>query len=108
MSEDGLVNMTLYLNQGKIIQRFEHSMEEVIYDPQNAIDVAMTLTDLAFEAQEGLKPASDTLKAELIERHRMTLTQRVANMLGTMRGDIKVTNGKLAQEVVEACLREVF
>jgi hypothetical protein len=108
MSENGLVNMTLYLNQGKIIQRFEHSMEEVIYDPQNAIDVAMMLSDLAFEAQEGMKPASDTLKAELIERHRMTCTQRAANILNTDRGNIKVSNGQLGQDLVEMVLREVF
>ncbi len=108
MSEDGKVDMTLYINQGKVIQRFEHSMEEVVYEPTNARAVAMTLCDLAFEADTGMKAAGDTIKADLIERHRMTCTQRGANMLGTMRSDVKVTNGRLAQDLVEMVLKEIF
>ena len=75
---------------------------------KDAAKFAQLVTDLAFEEDTGLKPASETLKAELIERHRTTLTQRVAVMLGTIREDKRLSNGKVAQDIVEACLREIF
>lgn len=104
---DGNVEMVIDRRDGKVIQRFKHPMAEVIYEPQNAIDVAMAMTDAAFEARDGVKPVGDTLKAELVERHRMTLTNRIALMLGTMRRSTK-TDGQVAQAVVEAALKEIF
>jgi hypothetical protein len=44
----------------------------------------------------------------LAERHRITLTQRVALMLGTLREDHKKTHGQVAKEIVDACLKEIF
>lgn len=102
------VEMTIGPRDGKVIQRFKTPMEEVIYDPDNAISIAEAMANAAFEAREGVKPASDALKAELVERHRMTLTHRITHMLATARHDKKKTDGRLAQDVVEACLREVF
>lgn len=93
---------------GKVIQRFAAPLLYVEYDPQNAIDVAMAMTDAAFEARDGVKPAGASLKAELVERHRMNLTRRVALMLGTLRGDKLKSDGQIARDVVEAMLREVF
>lgn len=93
---------------GKVIQRFAAPLLYVEYDAQNAIDVAMALTDAAFEARDGVKPASASLKSELVERHRMNLTRRVALMLGTLRGDKLKSDGQIARDVVEACLKEIF
>ena len=93
---------------GKVFVRFKRPMELVVFDPQNCIDVARCMTDNAFEARDGVKPVGDTLKAELVERHRMTLTARVALMLGGLREDKNVSNGKVAQDIVEACLKEIF
>lgn len=104
----GNVEMALGLEGGMVTVKFHEPTEWIKFEPQNAIDFACALTDRAFEARDGVKPAGETLKAELIERHRMTLTQRVARMLSTLRHDPVKTNGTVAQEVVDACLREVF
>jgi len=102
------VEMIIDKREGMVIQRFKHPVEEVVYEPQNAIDVARAITDAAFEARDGMKPVGDTLKAELVERHRFTLTNRLALMLGTLRRDNKKTDGQVAQAMVEACLKEIF
>jgi ABC-type cobalamin/Fe3+-siderophores transport system ATPase subunit len=104
----GAVEMHLGIDNGKVMQRFKEPTLLVLYDPQNALDVAGRIADLAFECRDGVKPVSDTLKAELVERHRMTLTARVAHMLHSLREDKTRTDGQVAQAVVEACLKEVF
>ena len=106
--EDGMVEMVLDIRDGKVVQRFKEPMLEVIYDPPNMVDIARTMTDMAFEADTSMKPVGDTLKAELIERHRMVLTQRVANILNTVRNNPKITNGQAAQDIVDKCLSEIF
>lgn len=105
---DGNVEMIIDKRDGKVIQRFNRPMEEVVYEPQNAIDVACAMTDAAFEARDGVKPAGETLKSELIERHRMLLTQRFTLVIGSMRCDNKKSNGKMAQELVDIALKEIF
>jgi len=104
----GDVQMVLGIHDGKVMQRFEHATEVVLYESQNALDVAEEIARLAFEVRDGMKPAGPALKTELIERHRMTLTARVALMLRTLRADKMRTDGEVAQAVVEACLKEVF
>lgn len=104
----GSVEMVIDQQDGKVVQRFKRPMEVVVYEPNNAIDVAMAMTDAAFAARDGVKPVGSTLKAELVERHRVTLTTRVALMLGSLRGDKLKSDGQVAQAVVEAMLREVF
>jgi hypothetical protein len=102
------VEMIVGQDKGYVVLKFKEPVDLVEFEPQNAIDVAMAMTDAAFECRDGVKPAGETLKAELIERHRMTLTNRFAKMIGTMRMDIKRTDGKMAQELVEAALKEIF
>lgn len=77
-------------------------------DPAQVVPIARTMTDLAFEADTKLKPVGDTLKSELINRHRLTLTHRFAVMLSSLREDKLKTNGQLAQVLVDAALNEVF
>lgn len=103
----GNVEMIIMHENGKVIQRFKHAVEYVEYEPQNCIDVAMAMTDAAFEARDGLKPVGETLKAELVERHRKTLTNRLTMMLATLRHGDK-TDSKLAQMLVDTVLKEVF
>jgi len=107
-AEDGNIEMIIAPEDGQVVMRFKEPVEFVVFDPQNMIDIATALTDAAFEARDGLKPVGDTLKAELIERHRMTLTHRFSRMIATMREDKKVSTGKLAQELVDASLKEIF
>lgn len=70
--------------------------------------MAQLITDLAFEIDTSLKPVGETLKAELIERHRVTLTQRLALVLATVRPDSKKSDGQIAKECVDIMLREVM
>jgi len=74
----------------------------------DAVMCAGLMADLAYEADEGLKPAGKGLKAALIERARVKLTARVALMLRSMREDKTISHAKIAQEVVDVCLKEVY
>jgi hypothetical protein len=105
---DGAVEMVLDLEAGKVLQHFREPMQRILYEPTNALDVAAKLAELAYEARGDLKPAGSALKADLVERHRMTLTHRIALILRTARGDTRMSDGQLAQAVVETCLKEVF
>ena len=102
------VEMAVGQEDGYVVIEFHEPQKIIKFEPQNCIDVAMAMTDAAFEARDGVKPAGETLKAELIERHRMTCTQRGANILNSLRSEITVSNGKLAQDIVEMVLKEVF
>lgn len=106
----GMVEMVITPDKktGKVIQRFKRPMLQVDYEPDNVEAIACAMTDAAFELRTGNKPASDTLKASLIERHRATLTRRVEIMIKSMREDKKLHHRQLAQRIVEACLKEVF
>ena len=109
MSEENKgVEMIVGQDKGKVILKLKKPVDLIEFEPQNAIDVAMAMTDAAFECRDGVKPAGDTLKAELVERHRMTLTNRFALMIKTMRLNNRLTDGKMAQELVETALKEVF
>lgn len=76
--------------------------------PQDALAFSTLLADLAFEADTGMKAAGPALKAELIDRHRATLTRRLEVMLNSQREKKKVSNAQLAQQLVETCLSAVF
>ena len=102
------IEMMVGHEDGKVVVIFKDPVARIEFEPQNCIDVARCMTDHAFEARDGVKPVGDTLKAELVERHRMTLTQRLSLMLSTMRRDNMVTDGVMAQRMVEACLKEIF
>lgn len=103
-------------DQGKAIILFSESPEFLepvridrwVMDPQEGLVIAEHLAQTCFEARDGVKPVGAALKAEIVERHRMTLTHRVALMLGTLREDKNKSDGQVAQAVVEACLKEVF
>jgi hypothetical protein len=80
-------------------------------DPSSAqqlINLAMGLIDHAYERRGDLKPAGGAVKHELIERHRKKLTQRLSLILNGHRENRTVSNQKLAKELVDAMLREVF
>lgn len=106
----GMVEMLIIPDKktGKVIQRFQKPMIQIDYDPENVIGIACAMTDAAFEIREGHKPASDTIKSELIERHRKTLTKRIEIMIKSMREEKKVNHHALSKRVVEACLKEIF
>ncbi len=68
----------------------------------------MATMDSIYEARGDLKPAGGALKQELIERHRRTLTTRIALHMNTMRERKKMSNQELAAHFVDLMLKEVF
>jgi hypothetical protein len=102
------IEMLISHDNGKVIQKFKAPVDVVEYDPENAITIAEALTSNAFEARDGVKPVGDTLKAELVERHRRVLTQRLKVLLGSTRENKTISNDRLAQIMVETCMKEVF
>ena len=104
----GKVEMIIKQEDGKVIQRFRRPMEVIVYEPKNAVDVARAITDAAFLADTKLKPVGETLKAEIVQRHRETLIPRVALMLGSLREDRLKSNGQIAVTIVDALCSEVF
>lgn len=109
MSNDiNSVEMHLGIEKGKVVMRFESPQQFIVFDPLNVQMIALRLTDLAFEADTGLKPVGDTLKADLIQRHRETLTSRLNLILSSKRDNKHISNGQLANLLVDVCLSEIF
>jgi len=74
----------------------------------DALACSTLLADLAFEVETGLKSVGNTLKAELVDRHRVTLNNRVTTMLGSLREKGDVSNKALALQLVDTMLSEIF
>ena len=77
-------------------------------DPKECLQISEAMATAAFEADTSIKPVGPALKATLVENHRMKLTQRFALMLATMRQDKLLTNGQIAQRLIDAALQEIF
>ena len=74
----------------------------------DALQFSTLLADLAFEAETGLKAAGPALKAELMDRHRTTLVNRLTVMLNSTREKKTTTNRGLAKQMVDVMMAEVF
>jgi hypothetical protein len=74
----------------------------------DALAMSTLLADLAFEAETSLKPAGDVVKAELMERHRTKLIDRLQVVLNSTREKRTTSNRQLAKQVVDICMAEVF
>lgn len=106
--EAGKVEMTIFHEYGQVIQRFRRPMLFVAYDPPNAKAVACALTDAAFEAAHEPKPAGESVKSALIERHHDVLVPRIALMLQGLREDKKLSDGYVAEQLVSTIFHEIF
>jgi hypothetical protein len=74
----------------------------------DALVFSTLLADLAFEAETALKPAGPALKAELVERHRVKLINRLTLIFNDQREKRTIANRALAKRAVEVMLAEVF
>lgn len=74
----------------------------------DALTFATLLADLAFEADTGLKSAGPAIKAELADRHRSKLTNRLSVLFNTQREKKTIDNRSLARQVVDIMLSEVL
>jgi hypothetical protein len=75
---------------------------------EQALQFSTLVADLAFEADTGLKAAGPAIKSELIDRHREKLTNRLAVIMNSQREKRTISNRKLAKQLVDVCLSEVF
>lgn len=79
-----------------------------ILSASDALTLSTLIADLAFEAESGLKSAGGALKAELVERHRVKLVDRLSVVFNSMREKRTTSNRQLAKQVVDICMGEVF
>lgn len=100
--------MKVSVFDSKVVQHFPYALEYLALEAEEAIRLGMVLIDRAYEAKGELKPADGAVKHELVERHRKTLTRRLEVMLNSLREAKKVSNAKLAKELVETMLKDVF
>ncbi len=75
--------------------------------PVAAQQMAELLTAMAFEADTGLKPVSDTLKASIVEGHRDRLLPRLTIMLASMLNE-KRSEGTIALQLMDTVLSEIL
>lgn len=124
----GMTAVTVH--DGQVVLHFERPIEYAVYNPvgaiadatkmiafaveadrgvaQLAINAAMFLVDHVYETRGDMKPAGSAIKHELVERHRRTLTNRLTVVLNSQRENKVKKNAKLAKELVDMMLREVF
>lgn len=74
----------------------------------DALAFSTLLADLAFEVETSLKPAGDVVKAELMERHRVKLIDRLSVVLNSTREKKTTNNRTLAKQLVGIMMAEVF
>lgn len=79
-----------------------------ILSASDALVMSTLIADLAYEAEAGMKAAGGALKAELIERHRVKLVDRLTVVFNSAREKKTTSNRGLAKQVVDICMGEVF
>lgn len=82
--------------------------DHMMLDPQGALAAAECMSAMAFEADTGIKPVGETLKAELVQKHRDKLAPRMTLILNTLRENKRISNQQLARQMLDAFCSEVF
>jgi hypothetical protein len=73
----------------------------------DALSFSSLLADLAFEIESGLR-LPEAQKAELVQRHRTKLMERITVMLNSQREKKTINNRSLARQLVDVMSNEVF
>ncbi len=105
---EGDIPIAVGVFQNKVVLKFPRAVEFVEIDQQNCLDIAEAMAACAMELKGEVPKAGQALKKELFDRYREKLINRVTIMFNSRREQKKIANRKLATEVVEVCLREVF
>lgn len=98
----------LFSEQNQVGERVPAYTANFLLSAGDALMFSTLLADLAFEAETSLKPAGPAIKAELMERHRVKLVDRLAVVLNSTRERKTVNNRQLAKNMVDICLSEIF
>jgi hypothetical protein len=93
---------------GMVILKFDHDVDYLEMEPENALLISEAMATAAFECKEGFKPVGAALKAELVQKHREKLVPRIALMMNSLREKKTVSNGQLALQLVDTCMSEIF
>ena len=72
------------------------------------VDMCLAAVDAIYDEFPLLKGVDWNSKKEMIDRHRRTLIKRLEVVLNSTREKRTVGNARLAQELVEICLKEVL
>lgn len=108
VARDGAIHLLFSEKDHQTGEMRPTAVDNMLIPAADALTLSTVVADLAFEADTGLKAAGPALKAELIERHRKTLTDRIAVVLNSQRERKTVTNRQLARKLVDLALSEVF
>ena len=106
-ARDGQIHL-LFNEQNKAGESVPAYTPNFLLSASDALQFSTLLADLAFEAETGLKAAGPALKAELMDRHRTTLVNRLTVMLNSTREKKTTSNRGLAKQMVDTMMAEVF
>jgi predicted ATP-dependent Lon-type protease len=106
-ARDGQIHM-LFNEQNQQGESVPAYTPNFLLSASDALVFSTLLADLAFEAETSLKPAGDVVKAELMERHRVKLVDRLSVMLNSTREKKTTSNRGLAKQMVDVMMAEVF
>lgn len=73
----------------------------------DALTMSSLIADLAMQEDTGLR-IPDAMKAELVQRHRKTLLDRISVVLNSQREKKTISNRSLSQQLVDIMSKEVF
>lgn len=99
--------------QGKVVLKWEAPTNLIVFDPQNAAQIAEQIAASAFEAFHGRPARNDIshlhaqMRNKVTEQVRVFLIKRVEVMLGSTRYSPRWPNEKLAAEIVDNILTKV-
>ncbi len=107
VARDGQVHL-LFSEEDQSKNKVPAYTSNFLLSASDALAFSTLLADLAFEADTGLKSAGPALKAELVDRHRTVLINRLSTMMNSQRENRLITNNGLAKQLVDVVLSEIF
>jgi hypothetical protein len=107
VARDGQIHM-LFSEPDKRGELVPAYTSNFLMSASDALVCSTMLADMAFEVETSLKPMGNTVKAELMNRHRAKLIDRLQVMLNSLRERKTTNNRNLAKQLVDEMMHEVF
>lgn len=111
---DGATQVAVGCENGRAVLRFPRPIDFAAFDPENGRLVAEALARACYEAHYGRPPPDNvsavgtSVRAKATSEMRDRMVNRIALMLGSMRENKGVTNGRLALELVDRIFADVL
>jgi hypothetical protein len=105
------IDVVIGVVDGKVVARWHEPTAQIVFDPQNAMQVGEALARAAHEARFGVAPTDESyvaaqVRARITEAFRARAINRVTLMLGSMERQRR-TPAYIAMQIVDAILRDV-